>query len=453
MKKELVLQEIEKCIYTKSDSLYLTNMEISDLKELHGLEQCIHLKFLNLSSNKISKIENLEKLSQLTELNLSHNLISKIENLEKLSQFTELNLSHNLIPKVENSEKLNKLLRLNLSYNQISKIENLKNLNKLLRLNLSYNLISKIENLENFNQLRFLDLSKNKISKIENLGKLKQLGVLRLSKNKISKIENLEKLKQLRELHLTNNKVSKIENLEKLGQLKRFFLTNNKVSEIKNIDNSITHFDVIPLNRKKISFFKIIKDVEKMIRILFVKYDINYKITLKVSAQNEIGEHSDIDLNRTLNSVSNHEFIYFYIESFGSNQFISFFNTSLSKLNVLCNGQPHLINYEEHLTINKIRKSNKLIHNIEQKILKAKKVDLIWSFFHNDENIILELISGLLTIYVSKFSNGIIWNEKEKSNNLPNFPFEPKDFNIWFFCAKNKETHAVEKIKKIIANL
>ncbi len=223
-----VNKRIETCINTKSKSLDLSGLEISDLNKLIRLNECSHIESLSLSSNQISKIENLDQLNQLTSLSLSSNQISKIENLDQLNQLTSLSLSSNQISKIENLDRLNELTELYLSSNQISKIENLDKLNQLTELYLSSNQISKIENLDQLNQLTSLSLSSNQISKIENLGKLNQLTELYLSSNQISKIENLagiQKCKSLKRLYINENP---------------FLLDSDVVLEANN-----NHFDVV----------------------------------------------------------------------------------------------------------------------------------------------------------------------------------------------------------------
>lgn len=139
---EAVLQKINECKVTKSETL---SLESSSLKSIpKEIAEFTWLKKLNLRNNYIEKIEGLEKLVNLQDLDLSQNRISKIEGLENLLEIKKLQLIENKISKIEGVNQLHKMQEFYLAINKISKIENIEELVALEHLHLVTN---KIEDL------------------------------------------------------------------------------------------------------------------------------------------------------------------------------------------------------------------------------------------------------------------------------------------------------------------
>ena len=191
MKKKEIDKRISDCIRLKSSRLYLSNLGITDLKNLEQLRDCKHITQLYLGGNQISKIENLDSNTKLTYLFISNNKISKIENLDSLTNLSHLFLFNNQISKIEGLENNTSLIMLNLSNNKISKIENLENNTRLSSFSLSDNKISTIWdvlNIKNFNHI-YLGIDKNPLEKKHNLILKDNESHLNVIKNLISQYD------------------------------------------------------------------------------------------------------------------------------------------------------------------------------------------------------------------------------------------------------------------------
>ena len=120
-------------------SLNISNKKISDITQIHGLDQLQYLIVLNLDNNQISEIKGLGNLINLTTLSLKNNKISEIKGIENLSKLESLNLDNNQITEIKNLESLKNLKELHLWDNQITEIKGLQNLDELNMLGLSGN--------------------------------------------------------------------------------------------------------------------------------------------------------------------------------------------------------------------------------------------------------------------------------------------------------------------------
>lgn len=152
---------------TKDEFLDLGSLGLNGSEpSLFLLQECVHLRTLNLGPKKGRTLSYLESTTSNPK-----NHFERIPPFLPISLF-ELSLLENNISKIENLENLINLKSLNLSSNQITRIENIENLLQLQTLNLSSNQISKIETIESLINLKDLNLSSNQISKIENIGSL-----------------------------------------------------------------------------------------------------------------------------------------------------------------------------------------------------------------------------------------------------------------------------------------
>ena len=90
------------------------------IEDLTGLERCVNLTELWLTSNEISNITPLASLTNLTNLWLKNNQISDLTPLASLTNLTNLWLKNNQISDLTPLASLTKLIDLSLSDNQIS---------------------------------------------------------------------------------------------------------------------------------------------------------------------------------------------------------------------------------------------------------------------------------------------------------------------------------------------
>jgi len=72
----------------------------SGIRDLEGVQYCIHTRILDLSDNDIRDISLLWDLGMLEELNLAGNKIDEIETLANLRHLRVLNLSNNTVKDV-----------------------------------------------------------------------------------------------------------------------------------------------------------------------------------------------------------------------------------------------------------------------------------------------------------------------------------------------------------------
>jgi Leucine-rich repeat (LRR) protein len=92
----------------------------SDIKELDGVENCIHVKSMDLSDNMISDIFPLLNLPLLEELNLSDNRIYDIDALSNLSKLRILYLANNQVDDISPLGELESLEYVDLEGNPVS---------------------------------------------------------------------------------------------------------------------------------------------------------------------------------------------------------------------------------------------------------------------------------------------------------------------------------------------
>ena len=169
--------------------LNLTDLAVSGITDLTGLEHAHHIERLSLGENTISDFSPIAGLTRLDYLGLSN--ISDLSPLADLKQLTWLDLSGDNISDLSPLAELKQLQLLELSHNNISDISPLADLKKLQLLELSGNSISDLSPLADLKKLNRLDLSLNNISDISPLADLKQLTWFRLSHNNISDVSPL----------------------------------------------------------------------------------------------------------------------------------------------------------------------------------------------------------------------------------------------------------------------
>ena len=151
------------------------------ITDLTGLEHCINLETLNLSSNQISNLSPLSSLNSLFDLRLCGNQISNLSPLSTVKNLSYLSLNSNFIADLSPLSGLPKLIELDLCNNQITDITPLASLGAHLnQLCLANNQISDLTPLINLVHIgerdwysipptTALNLSGNQISDIKPL--------------------------------------------------------------------------------------------------------------------------------------------------------------------------------------------------------------------------------------------------------------------------------------------
>ncbi|KAI3384860.1 hypothetical protein SNEBB_010002 [Seison nebaliae] len=122
------------------------------------------VKNLQLDFENILRIENLWQFKAVTRLKLDNNIIGKIAGLEDLIHLEWLDLSFNFIEVIENISHLKKLTDLSLYHNRIRKIENMETLKHLQILSIGANELTDLNDiiyLRRFDNLRSLCVNGN----------------------------------------------------------------------------------------------------------------------------------------------------------------------------------------------------------------------------------------------------------------------------------------------------
>lgn len=101
----LVTLKLSNCGIAKIDQSlhFFPNIKYLDLsrnsiQHIIHLQDCISLKYINLSHNRIRVLSNLERvLGSVTRLNVSHNEIESLDGIDKIYSLERINASHNLL--------------------------------------------------------------------------------------------------------------------------------------------------------------------------------------------------------------------------------------------------------------------------------------------------------------------------------------------------------------------
>lgn len=226
---------------TKEELSRIENLDLpgQGIENLDGIENCINLKSLLLTSNRITDVSPLTSLTQLWALHVGGNRISDVTPLAKMSGLSNITLEDNQISDITPLNSLHKMSRLRLSTNQIKDISPLKSMTSLDRLTLSSNQISDISPLASLTKLTYLTIANNTISDISPLASLTGLTELDLANNKISDVSSLKAMTNLTTLTINNNQISDIAPLSSLKGLFSLNLSNNRISNVSSLGSLI----------------------------------------------------------------------------------------------------------------------------------------------------------------------------------------------------------------------
>lgn len=148
-KRNLTSQDMEKIV-----SIDLNH---NDIQTLEGIEYCVNLKNINLTSNNVKDIEPLKDLTKLEYINLHDNDVEDISALENLVKLKEIDLSSNNIKDIRSLKNLNELKRVDIYHNKVDDVSVLKNLENLEFVDVSQNRIKDIEQIKSIKSKKILD--------------------------------------------------------------------------------------------------------------------------------------------------------------------------------------------------------------------------------------------------------------------------------------------------------
>ncbi|ETO22682.1 hypothetical protein RFI_14513 [Reticulomyxa filosa] len=123
----------------------------NSFQKIQGLQNCKHLKILNLTKNKLKNLSGLEHNIELEELHLSENCIDSITGIEHLHNLKIVTIHDNSIASIEPLKHCKNLESVNVANNKISTLFRcLTGLCRLYELNIAGN------NLVHFNEIDVL---------------------------------------------------------------------------------------------------------------------------------------------------------------------------------------------------------------------------------------------------------------------------------------------------------
>ncbi|MBD3195903.1 MAG: hypothetical protein GF317_12650, partial [Candidatus Lokiarchaeota archaeon] len=228
-------------------NLDLSNQNITNLEEVEGLENLIHLKKLDLRNNRLVRIRGLGKLKNLKKLRLRNNPLSQniVEYLGGIDRYGNAKNPQQFVKYCEKVEKgeiktiqihgksielfEDELILKNNKIKDLKEIEGLFELSNLQVLDLSHNHLENVDGIENLSSLRVLNLSHNRIKETKGIEKLQKLEELRLYGNGISEFPEKKVLKNLTLIDLDSKR--KITDKQYLN----YMLQSLSVKEIKKI--------------------------------------------------------------------------------------------------------------------------------------------------------------------------------------------------------------------------
>ncbi len=215
--------------YNKVEQLYLSHLEISDLKPLEVLTQ---LKRLYLYDTRVRNLEPLITLTNLRELRLSRTKVTNLEPLAALTKLQRLWVDGTPTSDLAPLDICTELELLDLGHTRVSNLDSLSALTNLKMLWLPHTPVRSIESMKGLRNLEELYLWNTSVSDLEPLATLTNLRILNLSQTKVSNIKPLKDLTNLEFLYLIRTEVNNIEPLRYLTSLKRFYLEGTSVTDL-----------------------------------------------------------------------------------------------------------------------------------------------------------------------------------------------------------------------------
>ncbi|XP_051581007.1 leucine-rich repeat and IQ domain-containing protein 1-like [Myxocyprinus asiaticus] len=235
----VTLEDLPGCsLSTLSECIKLQTLTLRrcGLRSLDGLNQCAHIRYIDVQENSISLMD-CGGMARLQVLLLGRNQVTNIHGLDGAENLQVLQLSHNNISRIGGLGSLKMLLRLSVDHNQLLSTRGLNEMYTLLHLDCSHNHLSHIEGLENCALLNTLDLRGNSLTELPVLQNHVLLRDLFLDDNLISSIHHLESywLPLLQNLSVAQNSITYLIPLLDLVSLKTLDVSHNCLSDLQNV--------------------------------------------------------------------------------------------------------------------------------------------------------------------------------------------------------------------------
>ena len=274
--KKVILQTIKKELnYTirrkDMESITSLNASFSNVSNIEGLESCINLNYLDLSSNHINNINPLSSLDKFKFINLSNQTISLNDDLFSENPSIKnliINISNTPVTSIKNIsnkgnyDKANNLIKwnklnedTNVSYEFSEKISlgSIKTLfNGIVNKNFILDPYIDIKD-ANLKAALLKQLEKDSDYKIKK-SDLENLEDLNASSSDIYSIDELQYCKNLKSLDLSNNHIKDISYLASLDKINNLNLSNQsiKLDEELFTEEAVINNPIINLENKPV---------------------------------------------------------------------------------------------------------------------------------------------------------------------------------------------------------
>ncbi|PIB34584.1 hypothetical protein BFP72_03745 [Reichenbachiella sp. 5M10] len=183
-----------------------------------------------------------------------------------------------------------------------------------------------------------------------------------------------------------------------------------------------TTFEIIPVEKKNITFRQVIDLSEQRINSFFDSLKIKSNIKLEINLH-EISERyvKEVDLDSEFFWTDN-EYVWFTINGIpgGTDAYCERIKDDFDESN------PWGI-FEEMIL------NNKTIKDFELKIDKSKKLNIYWRLRRSaGQRASINVAYGIISASIAELTGGFIWTE-DGAWNFSKFPAEPHEFYKWYF--------------------
>lgn len=240
------MTNIDSQVFEHVEDLYLSNCNLSSLKDLPLMPNLINLE---CPGNSLTSLSGVERFPKLEKLNCAMNQITSISesDLQSIRNLKDLDLSENALNYFDIPINFPYLTDLVLYQCELTSITGLRNAPMLKFITCGDNLIEKIT-LESSNDtksfsvnphlgLKHLNCRGNRISRIDQLPLCPNLKILQCSDNLLEDVSGLIKYPNLRELYLDGNHITDIKVVSHLHRLYHLQCERNPCFNTKFLDN------------------------------------------------------------------------------------------------------------------------------------------------------------------------------------------------------------------------
>lgn len=205
LKKQLRVQGDRKLTRNEMASIKEINISNDNIKSLRGLEYCINLQKIRISSKGIENIGIITEIPALEVVDFSDCSITEVPRFREENKVVSLLLNRNNLSDISNIKYLKNLEYLSMVGCGISDVSVIEECEKIQELHLSENKISDITPLKNLKNLKELNLGDNNITDVSSLGDLNELKTLNLRNNNIKDFSPLKNMTNLKHLYTEEN--------------------------------------------------------------------------------------------------------------------------------------------------------------------------------------------------------------------------------------------------------